>query len=127
MAAYGLIIDGKKIATNRTFGVRNPATGAVFAQCPVAEISHLDHAVEAAQKAFKSWSAVDDDVRRAKVHALADLLEKHTAELMELLTRENGKPLNGFMGVGAGMELGGAIAWTRANGRTQVFSRCHTG
>jgi acyl-CoA reductase-like NAD-dependent aldehyde dehydrogenase len=114
MAAYGLIIDGKKIATDRTFGVRNPATGEVFAQCPVAEISHLDRAVEAAQKAFKLWSAVDDNTRRAKVHALADVLERHSAELMQLLTRENGKPLNGFMGVGAGMELGGAIAWTRA-------------
>jgi len=114
MATYGLIIDGKKIVTDRTFGVRNPATGEVFAQCPVAEISHLDHAVEAAQKAFRAWSVVDDNTRKAKIHALADLLEKHSAELMEVLTKENGKPLNGFMGIGAGMELGGAIAWTRA-------------
>lgn len=56
MPAYGLSIDGKKIATDQAFGVRNPATGEVFAQCPVAEISHLDQAVEAAQKAFKFWS-----------------------------------------------------------------------
>jgi acyl-CoA reductase-like NAD-dependent aldehyde dehydrogenase len=33
-------------------------------------------------------------------------------ELMELVTRETGKPLRGLNGVGAGMELGGAIAWT---------------
>jgi acyl-CoA reductase-like NAD-dependent aldehyde dehydrogenase len=33
---------------------------------------------------------------------------------MELITRENGKPLKGFMGIGAGMELGGAVGWTRA-------------
>ena len=33
-------------------------------------------------------------------------------ELMELLTRETGKPLNGLSGIGAGMEVGGAIAWT---------------
>jgi acyl-CoA reductase-like NAD-dependent aldehyde dehydrogenase len=120
MAAYGLIIDGKKIVTDQTFGVRNPATGEVFAQCPVAEISHLDQAVEAAQKAFRSWSAVDDDTRKAKVHTLADILEKHSAELMEVLTKENGKPLTGFRGIGAGMELGGAIAWTRATAELSI-------
>lgn len=111
---YGLIIDGKKIVTERTFGVRNPATGEVFAQCPVAEIPHLDQAVDAARRAFSSWSQVADAERRAKVHALADLLERHTPELMELLTRENGKPLGGYQGIGSGMELGGSIAWTRA-------------
>jgi acyl-CoA reductase-like NAD-dependent aldehyde dehydrogenase len=114
MDSYGLIIDGKKIATNRTFGVRNPATGEVFAQCPAAEMQHLDQAVAAAQKAFTTWSNVEDGERKAGVSALSDLLEKHSAELMELLTRENGKPLKGYQGIGAGMELGGAIGWTRA-------------
>jgi len=36
MNQYGLIIDGKKIVTDETFGVRNPATGEVFARCSVA-------------------------------------------------------------------------------------------
>jgi acyl-CoA reductase-like NAD-dependent aldehyde dehydrogenase len=114
MAAYGLIIDGKKITTERTFGVRNPATGEVFAQCPVAEASHLDQAVAAAKKAFQSWSKLDDERRKEKVSILADIIEKHSGELAELITRESGKPLNGYKGIGAGMEVGGAIAWTRA-------------
>ena len=113
MKPYGLIIDGKKIMTDKTFGVRNPATGEVFAQCPVAETAHLDQAVAAAQKAFTTWSRVDDAVRKAKVHALADILEKNMPELMEILTNENGKPLGGYQGIGSGMELGGSIAWTR--------------
>jgi acyl-CoA reductase-like NAD-dependent aldehyde dehydrogenase len=113
MKPYGLIIDGRKIVTEKTFGVRNPATGEVFAQCPVAENAHLDQAVAAAQKAFTTWSQVDDAVRKAKVHELADILEKNMPELMELLTSENGKPLGGYQGIGSGMELGGAIAWTR--------------
>ena len=113
MKPYGLIIDGKKIMTDKTFGVRNPATGEVFAQCPVAEAAHLDQAVAAAQKAFTTWSRVDDAVRKAKVHALADILEKNMPELMEILTNENGKPLGGYQGIGSGMELGGSIAWTR--------------
>lgn len=113
MNPFGLIIDGRKIVTEKTFGVRNPATGEVFAQCPVAEMSHLDQAVAAARKAFAAWSRVDDAVRKEKVNALADILEKHMPELMEILTRENGKPLGGYQGIGSGMELGGSIAWTR--------------
>ena len=114
MNPCGLIIDGKKILTDKTFGVRNPATEEVFAHCSVASPGHLDQAVAAAQKAFTTWSGVEDAARRSIIHALADLLEKHADELMELLVKENGKPLRGYGGIGAGMELGGAIAWTRA-------------
>lgn len=113
MEPYGLIINGAKILTKKTFPVHNPATGEVVAQCPAADISHLDQAVVAAQKAFMTWSKVSDTERRNKVHVLADILEKNTSELMSLLTRENGKPLVGYQGIGSGMELGGAIAWTR--------------
>lgn len=114
MSAYGLIINGEKIFTDHTFAVRNPATAEVFAQCPAGEKIHLDQAVAAAQQAFKSWGSQPDEVYRASLHALAALLEKHMQELMELLTRENGKPLGGYQGIGSGMEVGGAIAWTRA-------------
>ena len=114
MQTYGLIIDGKKIMTDKTFGVRNPATSEIIAQCPMAEISHLDQAVAAARKAFGPWSRTDDAVRKAKVHELADILEKYMPELMKILTSENGKPLKGYQGIGSGMELGGAITWTRA-------------
>ena len=112
MKSYGLIIDGKKIMTDKTFGVRNPATGEIFAQCPVADTTHLDQAVAAAQKAFITWSQVDDATRMAKVHELAAILEKNMPELMQILTSENGKPLGGYQGIGSGMELGGSIAWT---------------
>jgi len=109
MKNFGLIIDGKKIFTDKTFDVRNPATGEIFAQCPSAELAHLDQAVAAAQQAFVAWSQVADAERKAKIHALADLLEQHTPELMELLTRESGKPLGGYQGIGSGMEL--VVPW----------------
>ena len=35
-------------------------------------------------------------------------------EFMELVSKESGKPMNGLNGVGSGMEVGGAIAWTHA-------------
>ena len=120
MKTYGLVIDGKTIVTEKTFGVRNPATGEVFAHCSVADGSHLDQAVAAAERAFRSWSLEPDAVRKAKVHELADILEKHTPELMEILTQENGKPLGGFQGIGSGMELGGSVAWTRVTAELEL-------
>jgi acyl-CoA reductase-like NAD-dependent aldehyde dehydrogenase len=114
MSIYGFTINGKKVQTKNMFGVRNPALGEAFAQCAIAEGHHLDQAVAAAREAFAAWSDTSDADRARMIHALADLLEKNADELMELLTRESGKPLKGYAGIGAGMELGGAVAWTRA-------------
>ena len=114
MQEFKLIIDGRKIATEKYFDVVNPATEEVVAQCPDAEIRHLDQAVEAAHRAFATWSGVNDAVRVQALNDIADTLEKHQEELMRLLTLENGKPLGGYQGIGSGMEVGGAIAWTRA-------------
>lgn len=114
MRTFPLIIDGEKIGTARAFDVRNPATGAPYARCAAAEDSHLDAAVDAARRAFATWSNVSDSARKEQVLLLADVLERNAAELMELLTCESGKPLRGYQGIGSGMELGGSVAWTRA-------------
>ena len=113
MKTYPLIIDGKPVVTRNTFDVRNPATGEVYARCSVAESSHLDQAVEAAQRAFEPWSRTPDSVRKEHVGRLADALQKNAAELMEILTCENGKPLQGYQGIGSGMDE--AAARLKAN------------
>jgi acyl-CoA reductase-like NAD-dependent aldehyde dehydrogenase len=109
-----LIINGKAAETSKTFDVINPATGAPFASAAAGDVSHLDAAVAAARAAFPSWSSTADDERQSLLHAIGDALEKNMQALMELVTKETGKPLNGLNGVGAGMEVGGAIAWTHA-------------
>lgn len=114
MQTFDLTIDGKKVTTDKYFDVINPATIEVVGQCPSAENSHLDQAVNAAQKAFYSWSTIDDSVRVEKLHEIANALEENQEELMKLLTLEMGKPLAGFQGIGSGMEVGGSVAWTRA-------------
>ncbi len=114
MTEYKLIVDGKPLATTDTFGVVNPATGEVFAQCQAAGSEHLDQAVAAARKAFPGWSQQPDEVRVGKLKQIAALLQEHSEELAQLLTREQGKPLQGFAGLGAHFEVGGAIAWTEA-------------
>ncbi|MDT8444214.1 MAG: aldehyde dehydrogenase family protein [Desulfuromonadales bacterium] len=114
MTQFNLIIDGKKVKTDMYFNVLNPATGEIVGQCPNADLQHLDQAVAAAKKAFPSWSQIADDLRVKMLYDLADAMERHQEELMRLLTMEMGKPLVGYQGIGSGMEVGGAVAWTRA-------------
>lgn len=112
MKTYPMYIDGRALETGKTLAVINPALGEPFAQVPDAGPEHVDAAVAAARSAFPAWRATPDADRKALLHALGATLEAHMAELMELITRETGKPLQGLNNVGAGMELGGAIAWT---------------
>ena len=65
MSDYGLIINGDKIVTEKTFAVKNPANEEVVANCPIATKDHLNSAVKAASDAFKTWSKVSDDDRAA--------------------------------------------------------------
>lgn len=120
MSPYSFMIDGNQVFTDKTFDVINPATGEAFAQVCKAELAHLDQAVDAAQKAFKSWSRVDDKVRQQAVMDIAASLESHFEELTQLLTKEQGKPLKGHQGVGSGYEVGGSIAWCRSTAKLVI-------
>jgi acyl-CoA reductase-like NAD-dependent aldehyde dehydrogenase len=112
MKTYSMIIDGKPVSTENTFQVINPATGDSFARVAAGDTSHVDQAVVAARAAFPAWSATPDAERQRLLHAIGAALEANMPELMELVTKENGKPLKGLNSVGSGMEVGGAIAWT---------------
>ena len=113
MTDYGLIINGKKVATDDTFPVINPATEDVVAQCPFATPEQLDDAVRAATEAFKSWSRVPDEERAAACGKMAQAITDNAEELARILTAEQGKPLNG---AGSRFELGGAAAWAGFTG-----------
>ena len=114
MSNYELIIAGQKVATADSFTVINPATEEPVAQCPRASSEHLEQAVAAARQAFPAWSSTADSERARTVHAIGDALEAHSGELAELLTLEQGKPQNGFAGLGAHFEMGGTVAWCHA-------------
>ena len=120
MNNYSMIIGGKPVQADKTFPVINPATGEAFAQVPAGTVANLEAAVAAARAAFPSWSRTADGERKAMVHALAGLLEANMPALMELVTKETGKPLGGLNGVGAGMEVGGAIAWTHVTAELEL-------
>jgi acyl-CoA reductase-like NAD-dependent aldehyde dehydrogenase len=110
MPQYVLTIGGKAAATTSTFNVLNPADETVVAACPEGTAAWVDEAVSSARRAFAPWAALPDSERAAKLLAIADLIEKHHAELAELVTREQGKTQSG---PGANLEVGGAVAWTR--------------
>ncbi len=110
MERYGLIIGGDKVPTSEYLEIHDPGNGELVGGCPVATKEDLDAAVKAAREAYKTWSRSSDDERKAVVNSIADKLHEHMEELAELLTREQGKPLNGM---GSRFELHGAEAWAR--------------
>jgi acyl-CoA reductase-like NAD-dependent aldehyde dehydrogenase len=117
MSNFALTIGGKATATPSTFDVLNPADETVVAVCPQGTIELVDAAVASARRAFRTWSAVPDSERVAKLNAIADLIEKHHKELAELVTCEQGKTQSG---PGANMELQGAATWTRVTAGLQL-------
>jgi len=120
MGNFGLIINGDRVATASSFDVINPATEELVAKCPLAEAAHLDQAIDAARSAFSLWSEVSNEERKAAVHKIGDLIEKHGGELAGMITEEQGKPLGGFAGLGAQYEIGGAAAWCHATAELEL-------
>jgi acyl-CoA reductase-like NAD-dependent aldehyde dehydrogenase len=112
MKTYPLIINGEQISTGESFDVINPATGEAFAKCISASEEQVNAAVAAAKAAFPKWSKTSEEERKNLIHQLGTLLEENMPEFMELVTMESGKPMGGLNGVGSGMEVGGATAWT---------------
>ena len=110
MARYALLIGGKSVAVSAYSEVRNPSSGEVVGEMPLASKTDLQAAVSAAKKAFQTWQHTSDSARADMCRAMAAAIEANSEELAQLLTREQGKPLGGL---GSRFEIGGAVAWTR--------------
>ncbi len=101
-------IGGKPAAASSDFAVLNPATGMEVGRAPNMGGAELDAAVAVAKAAFVSWSAKSDEALQAACAAVTAKIEEHADELAEIITLEQGKPLNGL---GSRWEVGGAVAW----------------
>lgn len=108
MAVFSAIVGGQKAPSKNTFEVRNPSTGETVGRAPQCTSADLDRAVEAARAAFAAWSRKSDAEREAACLALTEKMNAHAEELALLITKEQGKPLNGF---GSRWEMAGAGAW----------------
>lgn len=71
----------------------NPATGEVIGQIPDSNEKDVNEAVEAATRAFPSWSRSSVDERFRILHRIATLIDEHLDALALAETTDNGKPL----------------------------------
>lgn len=104
-----MTIAGDSVGADEYTEVRNPSTGEVVGLAPQASEAQLEEAVTTAARAFASWRHTDDATRSGACNAMAGVLTEHLGELAELLSREQGKPMQGL---GAEFELQGCIGWT---------------
>ena len=120
MLEFDMVINGAPVQSGNTFEVINPATGKAFARCQLGDGDHVDQAVAAARAAFPAWSRTSEEERKQLLHAVAVAIEANMPELMQLVTKETGKPMGGLNGVGSGMEVGGSIAWAQYTAELQL-------
>jgi succinate-semialdehyde dehydrogenase/glutarate-semialdehyde dehydrogenase len=74
--------------------VSNPARGEVIGKIAAATPEEIDKAVDAARKAFRHWSRVPAKMRAQALHKLGDLIAGDAQAMAEIMTMEQGKPLN---------------------------------
>lgn len=108
MTFYSATIGGTPVAGETNFAVINPATGEPAGYAPNMGAVELDRAVAAARAAFPEWSAHSDEDLQRICSAVTSRIEEHAGELANIITLEQGKPLNGL---GSRWEMGGAVAW----------------
>lgn len=92
--------------------VFDPATGELIGKAPVANEADLEDAIARAQAAQKAWAAKPVAERNELLVKAAEAIEAAAEPLAEILSREQGKPLNG---PNARFEVGGCAGWFRAN------------
>ena len=89
---YPLRIDGRDVSHSQTFDSVNPARPSeVIGTHIVATVEDVNAAVEAADRAFTSWSATATEVRVDLLFRVADLIRKRRDELSSLMVLEVGK------------------------------------
>jgi malonate-semialdehyde dehydrogenase (acetylating) / methylmalonate-semialdehyde dehydrogenase len=77
--------------------VMNPSVGKEIARVPLSSAADVDHAVRAAQAAFRGWSALPMKERTQVFYRYKVLLEKNANALAALVNEENGKVMNEAM------------------------------
>ena len=88
-----MMINGKKHRAETTFDVYNPMNNEKLDTVPNAGEKEAQWAVDTAHEAFKSWKHTTAQERADFLQKWFQLIEVHTDELAEIMTKEQGKPL----------------------------------
>lgn len=107
--AKGLLAAIEPVSGGRE--IKDPATGETVGRAPEHTTADLHTAVLAATSAQPGWGLVGHTRRAEHLNRAADAIETSAEGLAELLSREQGKPLNGL---NARFEVGACVAWLRA-------------
>ncbi|MFB8371302.1 aldehyde dehydrogenase family protein [Pseudarthrobacter sp. NPDC055928] len=111
MKTYESLLDEVTAFSGQTRTILDPATGEIVGEAPIHDLEYLEQAVADAQAAQPAWAAMGHDARSAALLKAADAVERSAEELARILSREQGKPLNG---PNARFEVGACAAWLRA-------------
>ena len=86
-------IGGESVApkSGKYVELINPGTGEPLAEMPISGEADVDHAVQAAAKAFTSWRRTPPSQRSLALLKIADVLESHAEELVALEAENCGK------------------------------------
>jgi aminomuconate-semialdehyde/2-hydroxymuconate-6-semialdehyde dehydrogenase len=87
-------IDGRFVRGKREFADVNPADGTVIAQVTEADRAQVDEAVHAARRALcGEWGRLGVRGRAARLHRIADAIEKRSDCFVEAEVADTGKPV----------------------------------
>ena len=92
--------------------IHDPATGAELGRAPEATVDDLAVAIARARATQPGWEALGHDARTEILLRAADAIDAEAEALAQLLSREQGKPLNG---PNARFEIGACSAWLRTS------------
>src|SRR5690554_1475717 len=88
-----MYINGQWLTGRQEFPVINPATGKVIGTVPDCTPEDIEAALAAADTAFREWRKTTAYHRSQLLYQAWELMTRRKAELAELMTREQGKPL----------------------------------
>ncbi|MEO8908592.1 MAG: aldehyde dehydrogenase family protein [Microbacteriaceae bacterium] len=117
MDTYDSLLEAITPTSGATREIHDPATGGVVGTAPVHTVTDVDRAVETAVAAQPAWAALGHPKRIELMLAAADAIDAAAEPLAQLLSREQGKPLNG---PNARFEVGACSAWLRAAASTPL-------
>jgi succinate-semialdehyde dehydrogenase/glutarate-semialdehyde dehydrogenase len=93
-----LYIDGKWVDGASTIPVTDPSDESIIAKVSVATDAHCAKAVDAADRAFKTWSKTAPRVRGEILRKAFEIMVAEADLLAEIISKENGKVLTDAKG-----------------------------
>jgi succinate-semialdehyde dehydrogenase/glutarate-semialdehyde dehydrogenase len=93
-----LYIDGKWVNGSSTLAVTDPSDESVIANVQVSSDKECADAVDAADRAFKSWAKTAPRIRGEILRKAFEIMVAEADRLAEIVSRENGKVLTDAKG-----------------------------